>query len=1356
MSDGKANSKPEELSPQQVRAARALLAWSQQDLAKSAGVAQSTVADFERAARTPVPNNAEAIKKALTEAGVNFLPGGAVIGPPIPPLKGASTGGGVRLINATDLEQWAARRDAQGAMPVLLAKLAAAAIGPGAEVSFPADESIQLPGWDGVTAAASAAGYVPAGSAGWEIGVQRSGIGSKAQADYDKRTVDPGHLARAETTFVFVTPRTWAAKDVWAKDRRAEKNWRDVRAYDATDLVQWIGQHPAIGLWLAVSMGKRPQGAHQLEEVWAEWSLATRWPLSEDLVLADRDKEAAQVLSWLRDEPSVLALKAETADEAAAFVYAAIKSLPEATAAHYLSRAVMATNADTARALGDGADPLIIVLLDPDPGLAQRMALAGHYVLLAYGDGEHGHGELTTLPRPSREGMSAALTAMGIARDRAEVLARDAARSLAVLRRLIPGAPGRLPRWAAETPPRALLAAMLAGSWNEENEADKRVLERLSGMSYAAFAAALTPYISALDSPLRKVGEAWKVASPRDAWFLLAQHLSAADVDTFQAIIIDVLGAADPRFELKPDERWMASFDGVTPEFSGWIRHGLGETLILLSLFGDRVLSAHDGTRRAQYVVRALLNDANAQRWWSLSRDFRLLAEASPGTFMDMVEASLSKNDPPIAALFGVDDDPMFGSENISNLLWALETLAWSPRYVSRVAELLARLDAIDPGESRFLNRPANSLRHIFLLWSPQTFATYEERLRVIDRLRHAYPAAAWKLLLKILPKGHDSSSPTPQPHWLDFSEWRRETVTYQTLRKGAVAITERVIEDAGEDAKRWAELIDRLPDFAPDCSAAIERLGEVAKQITAAADVDLLRTELRDLLHRHRTYQDADWAMRPEKLDVLEAVYESLAPQDLVSRYAWLFRNNAHLPQSRVKGWRAAEEELLEMRKRAALELFTTSGVAALFSVAAETSTAGFIGVALRQPGISEAQQQEILRAALQRDNSRERDIAYGLISATFRDMGEPWAEALMARAQAEDWGAQAIITILRALPQRRWTWNLAASAGAKIEREYWMTLPILWMEGEAADIEFAARKLMEVRRAHHAVHMVGHELNKNLSTEVLVEVLRRAIGDAKGGDPDEGNEATMFQYHVAEILKVLDGRADVDEDTLFSLEWAYLRVLEYSGRRPLVLLKALAERPEFFIEVIKAIFRPSEESGVVDEPPADAEHAQSIASQAYELLRVWDRVPGSDDNGQVEHAKLSAWVRRARILAAEAGREDIADQKIGDVMSASAVDPDGAWPQRAIRDVIEEVRSEELERGFSIGLYNRRGVTTRGMRDGGQQERDLAAQYRVYANATALEWPRTAALLESIAQDYEREARSHDERAERLDWRY
>jgi ribosome-binding protein aMBF1 (putative translation factor) len=61
------------LSPEQSRAARGWLDWSQDDLAQHANVSNSTVRDFEKGRRTPIGNNLQAIERALTDAGVQLL-----------------------------------------------------------------------------------------------------------------------------------------------------------------------------------------------------------------------------------------------------------------------------------------------------------------------------------------------------------------------------------------------------------------------------------------------------------------------------------------------------------------------------------------------------------------------------------------------------------------------------------------------------------------------------------------------------------------------------------------------------------------------------------------------------------------------------------------------------------------------------------------------------------------------------------------------------------------------------------------------------------------------------------------------------------------------------------------------------------------------------------------------------------------------------------------------------------------------------------------------------------------------------------------------------------------------------------
>ena len=58
------------ITPAQCRAARALLDWSQQDLAKAAHLGLSTIRDFEKGRRVPTHNNLRGIKLTLEEGGV--------------------------------------------------------------------------------------------------------------------------------------------------------------------------------------------------------------------------------------------------------------------------------------------------------------------------------------------------------------------------------------------------------------------------------------------------------------------------------------------------------------------------------------------------------------------------------------------------------------------------------------------------------------------------------------------------------------------------------------------------------------------------------------------------------------------------------------------------------------------------------------------------------------------------------------------------------------------------------------------------------------------------------------------------------------------------------------------------------------------------------------------------------------------------------------------------------------------------------------------------------------------------------------------------------------------------------------
>ena len=81
------------MSPEQVRAARNWLGWTQAELAERAKVGLSTVKDYESGKRVPIANNLSALKVALEAGGMKITPD-AVSGP-IKPQGSGESGEGI-------------------------------------------------------------------------------------------------------------------------------------------------------------------------------------------------------------------------------------------------------------------------------------------------------------------------------------------------------------------------------------------------------------------------------------------------------------------------------------------------------------------------------------------------------------------------------------------------------------------------------------------------------------------------------------------------------------------------------------------------------------------------------------------------------------------------------------------------------------------------------------------------------------------------------------------------------------------------------------------------------------------------------------------------------------------------------------------------------------------------------------------------------------------------------------------------------------------------------------------------------------------------------------------------------------
>ena len=63
---------------------------------------------------------------------------------------------------------------------------------------------------------------------------------------------------------------------------------------------------------------------------------------------------------------------------------------------------------------------------------------------------------------------------------------------------------------------------------------------------------------------------------------------------------------------------------------------------------------------------------------------------------------------------------------------------------------------------------PENTLQSLFLSWLPQTAASIDVRIRVLERLCQNYAELGWVICIEQLDRGLNSASPNPRPRWRD------------------------------------------------------------------------------------------------------------------------------------------------------------------------------------------------------------------------------------------------------------------------------------------------------------------------------------------------------------------------------------------------------------------------------------------------------------------------------------------------------------------------------------------------------------------------------------------------------------
>jgi len=917
------------------------------------------------------------------------------------------------------------------------------------------------------------------------------------------------------------------------------------------------------------------------------------------------------------------------------------------------------------------------------------------------------------------------------------------------------------PAWGDSPASKSVRRLVLVGRWHENSDGDRRLLEQVTGISYDDLREEVATLASGGDPFLARIGGATGVVSHLDAFLVPRGELRKDDLEALHDAVRTVFAETDPRLELPHEDRWRASLLGKRRVYSYDFRQGLATTLALLGAHGERPIDGAGMTGRdwSGWIVRELLERANADSscllWTSLADVLPLLAEAAPSQFLEAVRVGATGASPVLRGMFGDARGNSFSTESAhSSLLWAMEVCAWSPDHFGLAVDLLARLADIDPG-GRLANRPFASLEAILLPWFPQNSVTPERRLSAIDGLREHHEPLAWRLLLSLLPEMHGVSGHISEPH---FRDWKPESISVSRpdYWNFIDELYQRILEDVEHDSDRWVVLIDKIDDVPPGSRAAtLARLDAMSKTSNLTDDQRTKIWEaLREKVARHREFADAQWALPEAEVAAIERTAANFEPSAPLARFAWLFKNQRpDIPDvARGENYHQYEAALGRLRAEASDEIANANSWEEISAFAMTLDAPWFLGEALAQAERFDYEA-EFLRL-LGSENSAEVTFAAGYVWKRFRQADWEWLDPYLAGGQLPPIQVARLLLYTGEFPK---AWEVADAQGDAVVRAFWMDFRNHGLGFDFEYVNLVAERLLGVDRPGAALDLIA--LYSRLESEKLdserAELVVRGL-EAILEHSDAATEVrALSQYELVHLFTALE-RSDLPRERIAALEWAYLPAFGIDAS-PVAHNEMLSRDPDFFVDLIRRLYRPRRDGDDDDtadteqDEAADEEQRAAFATNAYRLLSDWKIVPGLRDDGNVDAAILEAWVTDARAKLEESGHLEIGDSHIGRVLAHGPADADGARPSEPIRTLLEKLQSPAIEDGLRVELYNSRGTTSRGVFDGGDQERIVAAGYADQAGKFADRWPRTASVLRDLAEGYEREARRMDEDAER-----
>lgn len=755
-----------------------------------------------------------------------------------------------------------------------------------------------------------------------------------------------------------------------------------------------------------------------------------------------------------------------------------------------------------------------------------------------------------------------------------------------------------------------------------------------------------------------------------------------------------------------------------------------------------------DRQEQVDEIVRGILKDTDMQWWLTYTHEnvIPLIAEASPDAFLQYIENDLKKKDSLMMKLFiPIKKKGFFGVEweaNYSNVLFALEMIAWMPEYMMRVCRILAQLSPII-NESNYVNKPINSLMEIFRVWYPMTTVGTPERCKALRSLYRHYPEVTTDLCFKIAEnwRYQYGNLPTRVSRWRLKEINLNSAVTYEEEFQELRTVCDIIVNHAALSIEQAIKVLS----LALDIRLTKELRGKLRNYLVRRQNIlksnNSFYQELKGKINRFRSIPNARWQIPNEELVEFENLLESITPENLLDRLAFFFDGNIHeIPEIRtIKDFDLQITAIQKLRKEVAAQILSAIGIDGVLKYAERLEHPEYLMQGLGSCESAVDVFNDVYKYV------RVNDGRPTYLKTFFNSYASADRKDFLQCVKV--WHDDSFVwyPISGIYPDDD-LWGFVDSFNDQQQLDFWRhayagNIPPERIEYLLDNYQKAGNTDQMISIIFHIIH---HEDHYQLDYDLIVNRMHFAMSRMNR------DVLRSRDYEIDCILKWIEKHPDTTDADIMKLELPYIIVYD-EGIKEWRAYHIIVNSPQYMFELLDNAFYSENHEIKEKELKFRKEHAEQAGMSEFcgRFLLNISTTPCTEEDGTIDEVRLKDFITQFQEKAEAKGKLAMANHLIGQLLGNNPGCIHGE-PPVAIWELIEELDNAEVNDSFHSKIYNRLGSTVRGPFDGGKIEWNRFERFSKTAKRLRTEYLVIASIYEDLAKMYSKEAKHQDAESE------